>query len=230
MDRACQGFVCRRAYFYSIDLNLVGSTASTYDTNQHDCYNGEDFPMARMALFLRAAIFVLFVPLACLADPTTWPPATDWIEIRRNGNRRFRGNNGMWTDSAQADRQTDRDWTRAKSSASMALWQIPDSEWSFAITLLAQSGNSMFQSNNSSINRSRVFRIETQRKQAGLAGNFAAGQVGNKEGRHRRSLAYLSVEADKSRMAASRVPTLSASLSLSFSFAPESRTESATRL
>ena len=33
-----------------------------------------------------------------------------------------------------------------------------------------------------------------------LAGNFAAGQVGNKEGRHRRSLAYLSVEADKSRM------------------------------
>ena len=66
--------------------------------------------------------------------------------------------------------------------------------------MLAQSGNGMFQSNNSSINRSRVFRIETQRKQAGMAGNFAAGQVGNKEGRRRRSLAYLSVEADKSRM------------------------------
>ena len=117
MDRACQGFVCRRAYFYSIDLNLVGSTASTYDTNQHDCYNGEDFPMARMALFLRAAIFVLFVPLACLADPTTWPPATDWIEIRRNGNRRFRGNNGMWTDSAQADRRTETGRERSRVQA-----------------------------------------------------------------------------------------------------------------
>ena len=108
----------------------------------------------------------------------------------------------------------------------MALWQMPDWEPSFAITLLAESGNGMFQSNNGSINPDGL-----ERKQAGLAGNFAAGQVGNKEGRHRRSLAYLSVEADKSRMAASRVPTLSASLSLSlFSFAPESRTESATRL
>ena len=103
-------------------------------------------------------------------------------------------------DGQRTCRQTDRDCTRAKSSASMALWQMPYPESTFAITLLAQSGNSMFQSNNSSINRSRVFRIETQRKQAGLAGNFAAGQVGNKEGRHRRSLAYLSVEADKSRM------------------------------
>lgn len=135
-------------------------------------------------------------------------------------------------DGQRTGRQTDRDWTRAKSSASMALWQIPDSEWSFAITLLAQSGNSMFQSNNSSINRSRVFRIETQRKQAGLAGNFAAGQVGNKEGRHKRSLAYLSVEADKSRMQRriSSSDSFSFPLSVSFSFAPESRTESATRL
>ena len=78
---------------------------------------GEDFPMARMALFLRAAIFVLFVPLACLADPTTWPPATDWIEIRRNGNRRFRGNNGMWTDSAQADRRTETGRERSRVQA-----------------------------------------------------------------------------------------------------------------
>ena len=98
-------------------------------------------------------------------------------------------------DGQRIGRQTDRDWTRAKSSASMALWQMPDWEPSFAITLLAESGNGMFQSNNGSINPDGL-----ERKQAGLAGNFAAGQVGNKEGRHRRSLAYLSVEADKSRM------------------------------
>ena len=70
------------------------------DVSHSIIFKKGDFYSSRQELLALA----LFLPLACLADPTTWPPATDWIEIRRNGNRRFRGNNGMWTDSAQARR------------------------------------------------------------------------------------------------------------------------------